>query len=97
MSRLSLFIRDYLLEHGEDYIYNIWKAYKMWCVKKGYKPCKYASFRAFFWHLKDLGLVRKTRVERVVSRGVVVTRHYFAIANPDERLWENPLKVKYER
>jgi len=91
--RLGVFVREYLLRVGEDYIQNIWRAYKKWCLKNGFNPPSYQSFRSYFWHLKDLGLVELSRVE---ESNFGIERHYYRVKKGKENseAWQDPLKAK---
>jgi hypothetical protein len=91
--RFGIFIREHLLKMGEDYVQNMWREYKKWCLRKGYKPPTYHSFRAYFWHLKDLGLVELSRVEKSKFG---IDRHYYRIKKGMENsdFWKGSLKAK---
>jgi len=86
------FIRDYLLEHGEAYIMEIWREYRKFRERQGFRAMKYDSFRVLVWHLKDAGLVEITRVEPVRFG---IERHYYRVTAPlDHPGWRDVLKVK---
>ena len=54
--RLGLYVREHLRLKGSDFQYSIWKCYMQACEEKGYKGCKYQSFRTYFHSLKTLKL-----------------------------------------
>lgn len=62
----GLFIRDYLLKHGEAYAQEIWRALKVARKSVGLSACTYQSFRTnYIYVLKKLGLIEPVRTERV--------------------------------
>lgn len=83
------FVRDYLQENGPSHIYEIWRAYRNRCEKKGYEPANYDNLRSYFWHLKELGLVERDHEE---ESGWGANRIYYRL-NPEKLnnpAWANP-------
>lgn len=96
----SLFIRDYLLSHGEGYAQEVWRDLKK--ARGGLHVCTYDSFkRNYIYILKKLGLIEPTRTEVAVDRDGEphpewYRRKYYRIVPGREGLtdeWTNPQKV----
>jgi len=88
----ALFIHDYLLENGEAYAFEIWKALRDYRRSLGIKVCTYDNFRRnYIYILKKLGLIRKVR-EEPGKRGF--NRVYYEIVpgKEDAVEWVNPQK-----
>ncbi|MDI6884800.1 MAG: hypothetical protein QMD22_00330 [archaeon] len=89
----GLFIRDYLLDHGEGYAMQIWRALK---EKRGSKKvCSYSSFVAnYIWILRQLGLIEKVRTEAARNRAYY-DRVYYRITPGKEQSqeWNAPQKT----
>jgi len=61
----GIFIRDYLLEHKEAYVQEIWRALKEARKKANIHYGSYQSFRVnYIYVLKKLGLIRPVRKEK---------------------------------
>ena len=89
----SLFIRRYLLERGEGYAMEIWRALKREREKLGLKCGSYQSFRSNFWSvLIKLGLIEFTGREEPASRPGLKARRYYRITpgREDDPRWRNP-------
>lgn len=87
--RTGIWIRNYLLENKEDYVYRMYKKFKRDVRRKGYTPGSYDNFRRYIHFCKKLGLIRMSRTEKM-SKGF--DRHYYVlvpkeIENP---AWRNP-------
>jgi len=60
----ALFIRDYLLQHGEGYAQEMWRELKK--VREGRNVCTCDSFkRNYVYILKKLGMIEEARREPV--------------------------------
>jgi len=85
----SAFIRDYLMENGEAYIFEIYKALKNRKreVMGDVKLPSYQSFWRYIWVLENLGLIRKTRKEPTRFG-----KAYYEIVSErkDSPVWRNP-------
>ena len=91
----SLFIRDYLLEHGEGYAQEMWRELKK--ARGGRHVCTCDSFkRNYIYILKKLGLIEEARREAVPGQPNWHERRYYRIVLGREDLtdeWTNPQKV----
>jgi Cdc6-like AAA superfamily ATPase len=90
--RTSLFIREYLKEHKEAYIQQMWNEYRKHCLKNGYKPPSRQSFGNYVWMLRKLGLIEFVREEKGLKKKI---RHYYRL-NPDkinDEAWNDPVKA----
>ena len=91
----ALFIRDYLLEHGEGYAQEIWRELKK--AREGRHVCTCDSFkRNYVYILKKLGMIEETRREPVPGQPNWHERRYYRIVPGRENLtdeWTNPQKV----
>ena len=91
----ALFIRDYLLEHGEGYAQEMWRELKK--AREGRNVCTYDSFkRNYVYILKKLGLIEETRREPVPGQPNWHERRYYRIVPGREDLtdeWTNPQKA----
>jgi len=65
----SLFIRDYLMEKGEAYPFEIYMALKRKREELGIKVGTYTSFYRYIWLLEKFGLIRRTGRVEPASRG----------------------------
>jgi len=89
----GMFIRNYLLEHGEAYINELLGAYNMYLASMGYKPIKYSTMRKYVWILRKLGLVKVTRIQPPTEEmKQLQPRIYIAIVEgkEDDPAWYNP-------
>jgi len=75
----GLFIRDYLLKHGEGYAQEIWRALKKERAKLGLSVSSYNTFyNNYIRILRKLGLITEVRREPS-SRPYLKQRVYFKI------------------
>ena len=91
------FIRDYLMEHGEAYPYEIYLALKDEREFRGFKIGSPTNLYRYFYILRELGAIRKTGKTEPSSRGGY-DRIYYEITPGFERrdnIWRAPQKVKY--
>jgi hypothetical protein len=87
------FIRDYLLDHGESYPQEIWRALREERTEMELKYGSYQSFRSnYIYVLKRLGLIEPTR--RVPGRPGMFDRQMYRIVPGMERdpRWRAPQK-----
>lgn len=100
----SLFIRDYLREHGEAYIQEIWRnlkeVRKITYGKKAHM-CSYDSFkRNYIYVLKKLGLIERVREENNPNPTWYKRVYYRIVEGKDgvvpgefvTDIWANPQK-----
>ena len=91
----TLFIRDYLLQHGEGYAQEMWRELKK--AREGRNVCTCDSFkRNYVYILKKLGLIEEARREPVPGQPNWHARRYYRIVPGREELtdeWTNPQKV----
>jgi len=95
----SLFIRDFLLEQGETYPYQIYKALKARLKEEGYAKRKtsYQSIRNYFYWLKELGLIEVSRTAPG-KKAILKDRSYYKIITSKAdnlALWKNPREALY--
>jgi len=85
----SAFIRDYLVENGEAYVFEIYRALKSRKreVMGDVKLPSYQSFWRYIWVLENLGLIRKTRKEPT-RFGKAFYR--IVPGQEDNPVWRNP-------
>lgn len=87
----GIFIRDYLLEHGEGYPMQIWRALKE--ARGSLKTGSYKSFASnYIWILKKLGLIERTLRTEPASNPAFYDRVYYRITPGKEksRKWAYP-------
>jgi DNA-binding PadR family transcriptional regulator len=101
----SLFIRDYLLEHGRAYPYEVFKALRERLLaeeypRRGSKWGSYQNIRNYFYWLSKLGLIKP--VQEVPSDNVYLkNRRYYALTEkglktpPTSVEWRNPIRALY--
>jgi len=95
----SLFIRDFLLEQGEAYPYQIYKALRARLKEEGYPKRRgsYQSIRNYFYWLKELGLIEVSRTAPA-DRAILKDRSYYRIVTSkanDLALWKSPRGALY--
>lgn len=93
----GLFIRDYLLAHGEAYAQEIWRALKEKRREMGLKVCSYNTFWVnYIRNLKALGLI--TEVRRGKAPPGLKRKVYFMITpgREDDPAWLNPQDARYK-
>lgn len=114
------FIRDHLLEEGEDYPYNVWKellekrarVYGIFNVLElrdkrteevrdalenhGVKVGSYQNVRNYFYWLRELGLIEKSREESSEKANLEPRKYYKVVeGKEDAEEWANPRKALY--
>ena len=83
------FIRDFLLRHGEAYPNQVYSAFRKEYKKERYVT-SYASFRKYFYILKELGLIEFLR-EEPSSKGGFSRRIYrITPGKEDSEKWLSP-------
>lgn len=95
----SLFIRDFLLEQGEAYPYQVYKALRARLKEEGYPKRRgsYQSIRNYFYWLKELGLIEVSRTAPA-GRAILKDKSYYKIITSkadDLALWKNPREALY--
>ncbi len=95
----SLFIRNFLLDHGEAYPYQVYKALRARLKEEGYPKRRgfYQSIRNYFYWLKELGLIEVSRTAPA-DRAILKDRSYYKIITSkadDLALWKNPRGALY--
>jgi len=92
------FIREYLLENGEGYIYEIWNAFRKTLRDMGFEWWgSYDSFRKYFDYLQKLNLIRFVR-EEDSEQPWMARRRYFELVpeNVDViEAWTSPQVILY--
>lgn len=90
----GLFIREYLLKHGEGYAQEMWRELKR--LRGNLYTGSYDSFkRNYIYILKKLGLIEETRREEVPNHPEWHERRYYKIVSGKEKMtdnWINPQK-----
>lgn len=61
------FIREYLLEHGRAYVYEMWNAYRKKLEEMGVYWGSYDNFRRYIYMLKKLNLIRPVGTETALN------------------------------
>lgn len=99
---LGLFIRSYLLERGEAYPYEVYRAYREALKELGSRRrASYQSVRNYFWWLASLGLIAPSRTEPSSNPALKEPRRYYrltskGLATPPTALeWVNPRRALY--
>ena len=93
----GLFVRDFLLERGEGYPYQIWRELRAKREELGLNSGSYQSFRINYVNvLKRLGLIEEARRE-ASRRPKLQDRIYYRIVRGRERdeRWVAPQKALY--
>jgi len=89
----GLFVHDYLLEHKQAYVQEIWRALKAERAEMGITVGSYQSFRMnYIYVLKKLGLIGPVKRERVPEQPSWFARVYYSITpgREDDRAWRHP-------
>lgn len=101
----GLFIREYLLTHGEASPYDVYKELKTLLIeaglpKRGMKWGSYQSVRNYFWWLEKLGLITPVR-EEPASKPFLHKKIYYKLTRkgmelpPESIEWSNPRRAAY--
>ncbi|MCR6691597.1 MAG: hypothetical protein MRT15_04335 [archaeon YNP-LCB-003-016] len=92
------FIREYLLRHGEAYIYEVWDAFRRTLREMDLKWWgDYNSFRKYFNYLQKLNLIRFVR-EEPSEYPWLEPRRYFTIVHENADVieaWTRPQVILY--
>ena len=93
----GLFIRSHLLECGEDYPFNMWRALKEAKKEAKQKVGSYQNFRNFISQLLRLGLIKFTREEPSQNPHFQPRRYYTYVPQSIDKveLWRNPRRALY--
>ena len=92
----SLFIRDYLLEKGMAYPYEIYQALREKREELGIYVGSPLNFYKYIYVLKRLGLIEETGREEKSFKAPRFWRRYYRIVPGKEALtdeWRNPQKA----
>jgi len=89
-------IRYYLLTFKEDYPYKMWKEYTQFATQLGINPGTYTSFKTYIWILKQLGLIRLIRREKV-KRGFRKSFYTITPGMENSPLWRSPMQAAYPK
>ena len=73
------FVKAYLFEHGEAYVYELYRAWKRFRIATYQKPGTVESMRQLIKQMKDNGLVEVCRVEPVPGEPHLFPRHYYRL------------------
>jgi DNA-binding PadR family transcriptional regulator len=98
---LSLFIRDYLMEHGEASPYDIVKAIKENLEEKERRKVSYQNVRNYFYLLRKLGLIEPSGRVEPSSKPYLQPKIYYkltekGLSTPPESLeWRDPHRALY--
>jgi len=87
-------IRGYLLTFREGYSYKMWKEYLKFAEFLDISPGTYVNFKTYIWILKNLGLIRLVRRERV-ARGFRKGIYAITPGMENSPLWRSPMQTKY--
>jgi hypothetical protein len=89
----GIFIRDYLMEHKQAYVQEIWRALKEERGEMKIMVGSYQSFRVnYIYVLKKLGLIRPVKRERVPRQPSWFARVYYSITpgREEDPAWRHP-------
>jgi DNA-binding PadR family transcriptional regulator len=99
---LSLFIRDYLMEHGEACPYDIVRALRDLIKEEGWKRrISYSNIRTTFWWLKKLGLIEPSGRVEPSSKPYLEPKIYYTLTKkgktipPESMAWRDPRRALY--
>jgi len=99
----GVFIRQYLLEHGEAYPYQVFKALRRFLFPEGY-PVKgfyvgsYQNIRNYFYWIQRLGLIEPSREEPSL-KPFFKNRRYYRLTSkglktdPEALEWRSPRRA----
>lgn len=92
----GVWIRDHLLEVGEDYPLRMYKLLKREKKLRGVKCGSYQSFRQYVWWLRRLELIEFVRSEPS-ENPVLEGRRYYRVVEgkEDDPAWRNPRRSLY--
>jgi hypothetical protein len=89
-------VRDYLLEIGEDSVYNVWKAVLQQLENKPYLKPSYTNIRILFYILRKLRLVRFVATEPASRKGYYPKRLYSVVKTKiNSPFWLDPYEAYY--
>jgi len=92
----SLWIRDHLMEVEEDYMWRMYKLFSKDMEEFGYRVPRYNTFYKYFYVLKRLGLIRKTREERGLYPKAKKRVYYEIVPGTEAREeWLSPQKYVF--
>lgn len=88
------FIKRYLDEEGESYVWEIFENLKEQRKANGEDPPSYESFRSYLWKCKELGLIENTKEEESPWGE---KKQYYKLLDKDDIAWDNPAKYYLKR
>lgn len=92
----GLWIRDHLVEVGEDYPLAMYKLFKFQKKQRGVSCGSYQNFRQYIWWLRKLGLIEFVRSEPSANPVLESRRYYRVVAGTEDNLaWRNPRRTLY--
>jgi DNA-binding PadR family transcriptional regulator len=98
---LSLFIRDYLLEHGEACPYDIVKALRGEKEKEEKRRVSYQNIRNYFYLLRKLGLIEPSGRVEPSSKPFLQPKIFYRLTkkglstDPESLEWLDPHRALY--
>lgn len=94
--RTGIWIRDHLRDVGEDYVWNMYRAYREFARDVPFNPGKYQTYRTYLYVCKLIGLIAEKRRERSLEVNLEQSPKVFYCV-VEEKLgdtaWENPYKA----
>jgi len=90
--RKGVWIKQHLLDVGEDYIYAMWKRWEVFILQAHERKAEiesgtYTAFRVYIFLLKKYGLITPTKRERAKTTSRLFFRQYYRV---NIRLLEDP-------
>jgi len=94
----GVWIRDHLLEVGEDYPAGMYRKFKRAKEEKGVSCGSYQSFRQYIWWLEKLGFIKFVRREPS-KNPILEDRRYYRVVKgrEDDPGWRNPRRYLYPK
>ena len=94
--RTGIAVRNYLLNHPESSIYEVWKALKKHFESLGYRPPTYTGMIGLFGVLKRLGLIKCVGKEPSKRKEYFYKAKFIVVPEKTNAWeWENPLLAYY--
>ena len=92
----GVWIRDHLLEVGEDYLAGMYREFKRDKKAREVKCGSYQTFRQHIWWLRKLGLIEFVRSEPSENPVLEGRRYYRVVAGREnDPAWRNPRRSLY--
>ena len=92
----GVWVRDHLLEVGEDYVAAMYRGFKRDKQRTGVRCGSYQGFRQYIYWLRRLGLIEFVRGEPS-ENPVLEGRRYYRVVPGREKdpAWRNPRQALY--